>query len=80
MKKKPQLKALVFGLMLGLAASQGAFAQSTSSAVNGRITDPEGRPIAGAVVEILHVPSNTRRSVVTDASSRQVKSPVSSSS
>lgn len=74
MKKKPQLKALVFGLMLGLAASQGAFAQSTSSAVNGRITDPEGRPIAGAVVEILHVPSNTRRSVVTDAQGRYTSS------
>ncbi|MCC6593732.1 MAG: TonB-dependent receptor [Xanthomonadales bacterium] len=64
------MKALVLGLMLGLAASQGAFAQSTSSAVNGRITDPEGRPIAGAVVEILHVPSNTRRSVVTDDQGR----------
>ena len=71
MKKKPQLKALVFGLMLGLAASQGAFAQSTtSSALNGRVTDPEGRPIAGATVEILHIPSNTRKSVSTDDQGR----------
>lgn len=74
MKKKPQMKALVLGLMLGLAASQGAFAQTTSSAVNGRVTDPEGRPIAGAVVEILHVPSNTRRSVVTDDQGRYTSS------
>lgn len=71
MKKTPQLKALVLGLMLGLAASHAVFAQSTtSSALNGRVTDPEGRPIAGATVEILHVPSNTRKSVTTDEQGR----------
>lgn len=73
MKKKPQMKALVLGLMLGLMASQAAFAQSTtSSALNGRVTDPEGRPIAGATVEILHVPSNTRKSVTTDDQGRYI--------
>ena len=71
MKKKPQMKALVLGLMLGLVASQGAFAQSTTaSALNGRVTDPEGRPIAGATVEILHIPSNTRKTVATDDQGR----------
>ena len=71
MKKKPQKKALVLGLLLGIIASQGAFAQSaTSSALNGRVTDSEGRPIAGATVEILHVPSNTRKTVSTDEQGR----------
>ncbi|MEZ5467700.1 MAG: carboxypeptidase regulatory-like domain-containing protein [Lysobacterales bacterium] len=71
MKKKPQIKALVLGLMLGLAASQGAFAQgTTSSSLNGRVTDPEGRPIAGALVEIVHLPSNTRKTVSTDEQGR----------
>lgn len=71
MSKKPQVKALVLGLMLGLASAQLAFAQSTtSSAVNGRVTDPEGRPVAGAVVEIVHVPSGTRKTVNTDAQGR----------
>lgn len=75
MKKKPQIKALVLGLMLGLVASQGAFAQgSTASALNGRVTDPEGRPIAGATVEILHLPSNTRKTVLTDAQGRYASS------
>jgi hypothetical protein len=71
MKKKPQMKALVLGLMLGLVASQGAFAQgTTSSSLNGRVTDPEGRPIAGATVEIVHIPSNTRKTVSTDEQGR----------
>ncbi len=70
MKNKPQMKALVVGLMLGLMASQGTFAQNTSSALNGRITDTEGRPVASATVEILHVPSNTRKTVVTDDQGR----------
>lgn len=70
MKKKPQIKALVLGLFLGLSASHIAFAQNTSSALSGRVVDPEGRPIAGATVDILHVPSGTRRSVVTDAQGR----------
>lgn len=71
MKKQPQLKVLVIGLLMGLAASQ-ASAQVTTSSVSGRITDPEGRPIAGATVEIIHTPSNTRRTVVTDAQGRYV--------
>jgi hypothetical protein len=74
MKRNPKMKALVLGLMLGLAASQGAFAQSTSSALNGRVTDPEGRPIAGATVEVLHVPSNSRKTVVTDDQGRYTTS------
>ena len=74
MNKKPQMKALVLGLLLGLAASQAAFAQTTSSALNGRVTDPEGRPIAGATVEILHVPSNTRKTVSTDDQGRYTSS------
>ncbi len=70
MKRKPQIKALVLGVLLGLSASHIAFAQNTSSALSGRVTDAEGRPIAGATVDILHVPSGTRRTIITDAQGR----------
>ena len=74
MKNKPQMKALVVSLMLGLMASQGTFAQNTSSALNGRVTDSEGRPVVSATVEIVHVPSNTRKTVVTDDQGRYTSS------
>jgi hypothetical protein len=57
-------------LSLGLAMAAPAFAQSTSAALNGRIIDPQGQAIPGATVEIVHVPSGSRRTVVADAGGR----------
>lgn len=62
--------ALAIGVTLALAASAPVFAQSTSAALSGRVTDPSGAPLAGATVEIVHVPSGTRRTVTTDAQGR----------
>ncbi len=46
----------------------------TSSAIRGRISNPEGAPAAGTKVIILHVPSGTSRTVMTNESGSFVAS------
>ena len=53
--------------MAALFAASGALAQSTSSSLSGRVLDPAGKPVAGATVQIVHVPSGTTRTIATDA-------------
>jgi outer membrane receptor for ferrienterochelin and colicin len=53
--------------LLGMTS---AYAQNTSSALTGRVTDPAGNPVAGASVEIVHLPSNTTRTETTNAEGR----------
>jgi hypothetical protein len=55
---------------LAFAVAPIAMAQDTSSAMTGRVTDADGTPVAGATVEILHSPTGTRKTVVTDAQGR----------
>lgn len=62
--------ALAFGVMAALGAGAPVFAQSTSAALSGRVTDPSGAPVAGATVEIVHQPSGSRRTVTTDSEGR----------
>jgi len=57
-------------VIASLFAASSAFAQNTSSSLSGRILDGAGKPVAGATVEIVHVPSGTSRTVVTDAEGR----------
>jgi outer membrane receptor protein involved in Fe transport len=57
----------VIGSFLAVSA---VHAQNTSSSLSGRILDASGQPVAGATVEIVHMPSGTSRTVVTDASGR----------
>lgn len=64
-------KGLVLGVALALAtAATPLYAQSTSAALSGRVLDTTGQPVSGATVEVLHVPSGTRRTVTTDADGR----------
>ncbi|MCC5867285.1 MAG: TonB-dependent receptor [Gammaproteobacteria bacterium] len=57
--------------LLASFASTNAFAQTaTAGAVNGRIVDQTGAPVANVQVEIVHVPSGTRRSTATDDTGR----------
>ncbi|MEO7433110.1 MAG: TonB-dependent receptor, partial [Dokdonella sp.] len=51
-------------------AASSSFAQNTSSSLSGRIVDAAGQPVAGATVEIIHVPSGTSRTVLTDPNGR----------
>jgi outer membrane receptor for ferrienterochelin and colicin len=62
--------ALALGVIAALTSGAPVFAQSTSAALTGRITDPSGAPLAGASVEILHQPSGSRRTVTTDSQGR----------
>lgn len=57
-------------MLSSLFAVSGAYAQDTSSAVNGRVVDATGHAVAGATVQILHVPSGTVSTVTTNADGR----------
>ena len=65
----PRMRLMVSAIAFGLMSAV-ALAQDTSSSVTGRVLDGEGAPVAGAVVEILHTPSGTRKIVTTDENGR----------
>ena len=69
MNKKLRMRLLPW-VIGSLCMVSSAFAQNTSSSLSGRIVDPNGQPVAGARVEIVHVPSNTSRTVVADSEGR----------
>jgi Carboxypeptidase regulatory-like domain len=51
---------------LSLALGTSAFAQGiTTSAINGFVADRTGKPVDGAIVTVVHVPSGTRSSTLT---------------
>ena len=59
--------AFCVALALGAATAQ---AQNTTSAVGGKVTTADGRPVAGATVTIQHVESGSVSNVVTDNEGR----------
>ena len=63
-------KRLLPLMLTSLFAVSGAYAQNTSSALNGRVVDAAGQPVGGASVQILHVPSGTISTVTTNAEGR----------
>ncbi|MBW8075321.1 MAG: hypothetical protein GJU74_08070 [Metallibacterium scheffleri] len=66
MSHRIQVKALPFAIAMLLAVST-AHGQNTSSAITGQVVDAQGKPVAGATVTIVNVPSGTTRVVTTDA-------------
>ena len=66
-----RLSRLSIGLAVALAAAP-AFAQDTSSALSGRVLGPEGNPVAGATVTIVHEASGTVSRATTDAEGRYI--------
>jgi len=56
------------GLVVALATAPWAQAQETASQLSGFVVDPDGKPIAGAQVTIVHVPSGTTANVTTNSS------------
>ncbi len=56
------------GLAIAFAAAPLAQAQETSAQMTGFVVGTDGQPIAGAAVEILHLPSGTTSSSTTNAS------------
>lgn len=67
---KPLRMRLLPWAIASLFVVSSAVAQNTSSSLSGRVVDAGGKPIAGATVEIVHVPSGTSRTVVADANGR----------
>lgn len=64
-----RLSKLSIGLIVALAAAP-AFAQSTASGINGRITGGDGAPVSGAQVTIRHVDSGSVSNATTDGEGR----------
>ena len=50
-----------------MSASTAVFAQETTGGVSGGVYDAAGAPIAGAAVTVVHAPSGTTSTTVTDA-------------
>ena len=57
-------------LVISLAAAMPLYAQQTSGAMSGTVIDANGQPVVGAEIEIRHLPTNSVRTVITDASGR----------
>jgi hypothetical protein len=67
--KRIQLTKMALALSIALATAP-AFAQNTTSAIAGRISGADGKPTAGATVQILHNESGSVSTVTTDAEGR----------
>ncbi len=56
--------------LLAVSAANPLFAQTTSAAVAGVVSDSTGQGVANATIDILHVPSGTRQTLTTDSAGR----------
>ena len=72
MNSRIRTKLLPFAIAALLAATPVVAQNVTSSAVAGRVVDASGQAVAGATVQIVHVPSGTTKIVTTDADGRYV--------
>src|SRR5579883_779990 len=63
-------KALPAAIAALLAVASAHAQNITTSGINGRVLDAAGKPVAGATVTIVHVPSGTSKEVTTDAEGR----------
>ena len=71
--QKPKHTFAKLALCAALAAvSVGVQAQTTTSAVGGRVTGPDGKGLSGAAVTITHVESGSTTTAVTDAQGRYI--------
>lgn len=65
-----RVRSLPFAIAALLALSPALAQNITTSGAIGRVLDAQGKPVAGATVTIVHVPSGTMKSVTTDADGR----------
>jgi len=68
-RNRVRLSKLALGLSIALAAAP-AFAQNTTSGLDGKVTGANGQPLSGAQVVIVHAASGSASSVSTDADGR----------
>ncbi len=69
MNKRTGLHIAICAL-LAVSAANPLFAQTTSAAVAGVVSDSSGQGVANATIDILHVPSGTHKTVTADAEGR----------
>ena len=55
---------------VAIVVAAPALAQNTTAAISGSVVDANGKPVAGAVVTILHTESKSTSATTTDASGR----------
>jgi outer membrane receptor for ferrienterochelin and colicin len=55
---------------VALVAAAPALAQNTTAAIGGRVTSPDGKPVAGATVVVVHRESGSTNTLTTDADGR----------
>ncbi|MCW8808821.1 MAG: carboxypeptidase regulatory-like domain-containing protein [Rhodanobacter sp.] len=70
MKDSLRSKVLPLAIAALLSAAPVVAQNITSSAVDGRVVDASGQPLAGVTVQIVHMPSGTTKTVTTDAEGR----------
>ncbi|HWU76783.1 MAG TPA: carboxypeptidase regulatory-like domain-containing protein [Rhodanobacter sp.] len=70
MNSRIRAKLLPLAIATLIAAAPAMAQNVTSSAVAGRVLDSSGNAVAGATVQIVHVPSGTTKIVTTDADGR----------
>jgi hypothetical protein len=65
-------RALVMGLLLGIAGGRDVHAQDTinQASISGRVTDPQGAVVPGALVAVRQPETNLRAEVLTDGEGR----------
>lgn len=61
---------LFLAALLSVAATGQVYAQATAANAAGRVSYADGPGVAGATVELVHVPSGTRSRTTTDAEGR----------
>lgn len=59
--KTHRLSRITGAVVLALGISTAAMANTTTSAIKGSITGPQGNPAAGTAITIVHVPSGTTK-------------------
>ena len=60
------MKKYLLTLLASVALPAFIFAQTTTSAISGRITAADGTPLAGATVIATHTPSSTQYGTASD--------------
>lgn len=58
------------GAAIAIVVAAPALAQNTTGAIEGRVVDASGQPVAGAVVNVLHLASGSANATTTDGNGR----------
>ncbi|TPH16485.1 TonB-dependent receptor [Litorilituus lipolyticus] len=66
--KTHRLSRITGALVLALGLSTSALANTTTSAIKGNISGPNGNPAAGTQITIIHVPSGTTKTATVNDS------------